>query len=216
MKMKSFVVFGLGKFGQAVADKLMEGGADVMVVDSDEAIIEQYSTKATSAICADLTEASSIQALGVSNMDCAIIAMSMNLEASIMCVMISKESGVSHVAAKASSARMGEILKKVGADEIIFPEEESGYRTAKSLLSNNFLDFFDISEEISIVEIKPLKSWVGHSLRELNLRKKFGVNVIAIRDGEFKEYIDPELPLKADVPLLVMVHNKNLHKISEG
>ncbi len=216
MKMKSFVVFGLGKFGQAVADKLMEGGADVMVVDSDEAIIEQYSTRVTSAICADLTEASSIQALGVSNMDCAIIAMSMNLEASIMCVMVAKESGVAHVAAKASSARMGEILKKVGADEIIFPEEESGYRTAKSLLSNNFLEFFDISDEISIVEIKPLKSWVGHSLRELNLRKKFGANVIAIRDGEIKEYIDPELPLKADVPLLVMVHNKNLHKISEG
>ena len=132
MKYKSFVVFGLGKFGQAIADKLLESGADVMVVDNDEDIIEQYSSKATTAIEADLTDAAAIKALGISNVDCAIVSMGMSLEASIICTMVSKECGVKCVVAKAGSERMGKVLTKVGADEIIFPEEESGIRTAKS------------------------------------------------------------------------------------
>ena len=126
MKYNSFVVFGLGKFGQAVADKLIESGADVMVVDNGDDIIEAYSSKATTAIVCDLTDPSAVKAIGISHVECAIVSMSTNLEASIMCTMISKENGVKWVVAKASSERMGTVLKKIGADQIVYSEEESG------------------------------------------------------------------------------------------
>lgn len=213
MKMDSYVVFGLGKFGQSVADKLIEGGVDVMVVDNDEETIEKYSESATSAIVADLTDANAIKALGVSNIDCAIVAMGMSLEASIMCVMVAKECGVKRVVAKAGSDRMGKVLTKVGADQIVFPEEESGIRTAKSLMSSNFLEFFDVSDDICIVEMEPKKDWVGKNLKELNLRQKYGANVVAVRDGAVKETVDPDVPLKEGEPLVILVHKKNVDKL---
>jgi trk system potassium uptake protein TrkA len=216
MKYKSFVVFGLGKFGQAIADKLLESGADVMVVDNDEDIIEQYSAKATTAIEADLTDPTAIKALGISNIDCAIVSMGMSLEASIICTMVSKECGVKWVVAKAGSERMGTVLKKVGADEIIYPEEESGIRTAKRLIASNFLEYFDISNELCLVEMAPKDKWVGKTLKELNLRKKYGVNVIAIKDGVVKESIDPDEPLKAENPLIMILHKNNLSKLDKG
>jgi trk system potassium uptake protein TrkA len=211
--MKSFVVFGMGKFGQAVANRLIEGGADVMVVDNDEDVINQYSSKATAAIVADLTDPAVIKGLGISAMDCAVVAMGMSLEASIMCVMVSKECGIKKVVAKAGSRRMGKVLQRIGADEVIFPEEESGHRTARHLLSSNFLEFFDINEELAIVEMNPRPEWVGYSLKSLGLRQKYGANVIAIKDGIIEEYVDPERPLKADAPLLIMVHKKNVDRL---
>lgn len=216
MKYNSFVVFGLGKFGQAMADKLLESGADVMVVDNDEDIIEQYSAKATSAIEADLTDASAIKALGISNIDCAIVSMGMSLEASIICTMVSKECGVKWVVAKSGSERMGKVLTKVGADEVIYPEEESGIRTAKRLIASNFLEYFDVSDELCLVEMVPKDKWVGKTLKELNLRQKYGVNVIAIKDGVVQEYVDPDKPLKACNPLIMILHKNNLSKLDRS
>ena len=183
MKYRSFAVFGLGKFGQAVADKLIESGADVMVIDNDPDVIEAYSAKATSAIEADLTDPAAIKAVGISNIDCAVVAMGMSLESSIMCTMISKECGVKWVVAKAGNERMGSVLSKIGADEVIYPEEESGIRTARGLISSNFLEYFEVSDEICLIEMLPKEKWVGKSLKDLNLRKKYGINVVAIKDG---------------------------------
>ena len=216
MKYNSFVVFGLGKFGQAVADKLILSGADVMVVDNDEDIIESYSAKATTAIVADLTDPAAIKALGISNIDCAVVAMGMSLEASIMCTMISKECGVKWVVAKSGNARMGAVLTKVGADEIVYPEEESGIRTAKGLISSNFLEYFELNDDICLVEMAPKDKWVGKSLKELNLRKKYGINVVAIKDGIVKEYVDPDEPLRGNNPLLILIHKKNLEKLDKN
>ncbi len=216
MKYRSFAIFGLGKFGQAVADKLIESGADVMVVDNDPDIIESYSAKATSAIEADLTDPAAIKALGISNIDCAVVAMGMSLESSIMCTMVSKESGVKWVVAKASNERMGTVLSKIGADEVIFPEEESGVRTARSLIASNFLEYFEVSDDICLIEMLPKEKWVGKSLKELNLRQKYGVNVVAIKDGVVKEYVDPEVPLKAKEVLLMLIHKNNLPKLDKN
>ncbi len=216
MKYNSFVVFGLGKFGQAVADKLILSGADVMVVDNAEDIIESYSAKATTAIVADLTDPAAIKALGISNIDCAVVAMGMSLEASIMCTMISKECGVKWVVAKSGNERMGAVLTKVGADEIVYPEEESGIRTAKGLISSNFLEYFELSDDICLVEMAPKDKWVGKSLKELNLRKKYGINVVAIKDGIVKEYVDPDEPLRGNNPLLILIHKKNLEKLDKN
>ena len=216
MKYNSFVVFGLGKFGQAVADKLIDAGADVMVVDNNEDVIEAYSSKATSAIEADLTDPAAIKALGISNIECAVVAMGMSLEASIMCTMVAKESGVKCVVAKAGNDRMGSVLSKIGADEIIFPEEESGVRTARSLLTNNFLEYFEVSDDICLIEMLPKEKWVGKSLKELNLRKKFGLNVVGIRDGVVNEFVDPDVPLKKDETLLILIHKSNLSKLDKN
>ncbi|MCR4901408.1 MAG: TrkA family potassium uptake protein [Butyrivibrio sp.] len=213
MKYNSFVVMGLGKFGQAVADKLIQSGSDVMVVDNDEDIIEQYTDRATTAIAAELTDPAAIKALGLSNIDCAIVAMGMSLEASIMCTMIAKECGVKWVVAKSGNDRMGSVLTKIGADEIIYPEEESGIRTAKHLIASDFLEYFEVSDELCIVEMNPKDKWVGKSLKELDLRKKYGINVIAIKEGIIKEYVDPDEPLKASSTLMMMVHKKNLEKL---
>ncbi|MBO7486025.1 MAG: TrkA family potassium uptake protein [Spirochaetaceae bacterium] len=216
MKYNSFVVFGLGKFGQAVADKLIESGAQVMVVDNSEDIIEAYSSKATTAIVADLTDTSAIKAIGISHVECAVVAMGSSLEASIMCTMIAKESGIKLVVAKAGNKRMGQILKKIGADQIIFPEEESGIRTAKSLIVSNFLEYFEINEDLCLVEMEPKEKWIGKTLKELDLRKKYGANIIAIKDGIMKDFVDPDLPLKADAPLLMLIHKKNLDKLDKN
>ena len=212
MKYKSYVVFGLGKFGQAVVDKLIETGADVMVVDNDEETIEAYSSKVTVAVATDLTDADNIKALGISNIDCAIVAMGMSLEASIMCVMVSKECGVSQVVAKAGSKRMGDILEKIGADEIVYPEEESGIRTARRLLSSDFLEFFEIDEDTCIVEMKPKQEWIGKSLKELNLRKKYGINILSLNKGKIKGNVDPDEILTSDYTLLVMGNKKQIDR----
>lgn len=216
MKYNSFAVFGLGKFGQALSDRLIESGVDVIVVDNNEDVIDSYSQKATTAICCDLTDPASIQATGISHVECAVIAMGTSLEASIMCTMIAKENGVKWIVAKAGNERMGNVLTKVGADQIIYPEKESGLRTARSLLAGNFLEYFEISEDLCLVEMKPKEKWVGKTLKELNLRKEYGVNIVALRDGTLKEFVDPDKPLKADVPLLMLLHKNNLAKLDKN
>ena len=215
MKYKSFVVFGLGKFGQAVADKLLEIGAEVMVVDNDPVVIESYSRKATKAIIAELTDTEAIKALGIGNIECAVVSMGMNLEASLMCTMVAKENGVKWVVAKAGNERMGSVLEKVGADEVIYPESESGIRTARNLIASNFLEYFEVSSDVCLVEMKPKEKWVGKSLRELNLRKKYGINVVAVKDGVVNEYVDPDVPLQKDIPLIMLIHKKNLSKLDK-
>ncbi len=213
--MKSFVVFGLGRFGKAVADKLIDVGADVMVVDNDPDVIEQFADRATSAIVAELTDPEAIKATGIENIDCAIVAMGTSLEASIMCVMVSKECGVPFVAAKAGSERAGDILRKVGADQVIFPEEESGFRTARSLMSDSFLDYFELSSELCIVEMKPKEEWLGKSLRELNLRKRYGANVIAIRKGTLSDSIDPDAKMDASGTLLLLMRKSKADQLDD-
>ncbi len=214
--MKSFVVFGLGRFGSAVANRLIDDGADVMVVDNKTELIEQFADRATSAIVAELTDVSAIRALGIENMDCAIVAMGTSLEASIMCVMVSKECGIPFVVAKAGSTRKGDILRKVGADQIIFPEEDSGIRTARSLMSDSFLDYFELSEELCIVEMKPKTEWIGKTLRELNLRKRYSANVIAIRRNSLFESVDPDLELNMDATLLLLLRKSEANKLDEA
>jgi trk system potassium uptake protein TrkA len=216
MKFNSFVVFGLGKFGQAVADRLIDSGADVMVVDNDEDVIEAYSEKATAAIIADLTDPVAIKALGIANIECAVVAMGESLESSIMCTMVAKELGVKYVVAKSGNERMGNVLLKVGADEIIYPEVDSGTRTARGLIASNFLEYFEVSEEMCLVEMLPKDRWVGKSLKDLNLRRKYGINVVGIKDGVINEYVDPEVPLKADQALLMLIHKKNLEKLDKN
>ena len=211
---KSIAVFGIGRFGRSLALTLSESGADVMAVDGDENVIEKIADKVTYAITADLKSAEAIQALGLEEMDAVVVAMGSDLKASIMSVMVSKELGVPFVMAKAADDRMGAILTKVGADKIIYPEEETGIRTARVLASDTFAELFDIDDNLSIIEMKPKKDWIGKNLIELNLRGRFNVNVIAIKDAnKMQSSIDPKKPLDAEDTLYVIIDKKDIRNI---
>ncbi|MBO4389289.1 MAG: TrkA family potassium uptake protein [Lachnospiraceae bacterium] len=211
--MKSIAVLGLGKYGSAVADALMEGGAEVMVVDYNEDLVDRYSDRVTHALIADLSDAKAVAGLGIGNMDAVVVCMAMDLEASIISIMVAKEQGVPLVIAKARSRRMGEILKKIGADQIVYPEEESGNRTARKLITSDFLEFFDLSDDLCIIEMVPKEQWVGQSLKALNLRGKFGINVVAIRNGErVNAVINPDRPLEKSDSLLMVVNKEDVKK----
>lgn len=211
---KSIAVFGIGRFGKSLALMLADMGVDVMVVDNNPEDIEKIADKVTYAIEANLTDADAIQALGLDDIDTVVVAMGSDLQASIMSVMVAKEMGVPYVMAKASDERMGAILTKVGADKIIYPEEESGFRTARVLASESFIDYFDIAGTLCVLEMKPKPEWIGKNLIELNLRGNYKMNVIAIKDKSgTSSYIDPNKPLDADAELFVVVDKKDLHII---
>lgn len=213
---KSVAVLGLSKLGKSVAEYLSAEGVEVLVADQNEELVNQFSDKVTYAIVGDLTDPNTLKNLGLSNMDIVIVAMSMNLEASIMSVMISKELKVPRIIAKAKDDRMKEVLLRLGADQIIQPEREFGESIARSIMSSNFIEFFDLTDDAAIVELTPKKHWVGHSLKELQLRKKHGINVLGINDGDKTDFtIDPDQKLKETDRLFLVVEKNNLKAISD-
>lgn len=212
---RSIAVLGICKFGYSVAKSIARLGAEVMVVDRNEERVRSLQDEVTYAITAELSDADAIKGLGISNMDAVVVGMAMDLEASLMSVMVSKEEGVPFVAAKAANERMGEILKKVGADQIIYPEEEAGIRVARKLISNNFLEFFEISDTLCLVEMKPNKGWGGKTLRALDLRGKYKVNVVSIKGNDGQTiYPHPDYELKVDETLVLVVDKKELSKLA--
>ncbi len=211
---KSVVVFGLGQYGKSLALNLSNSGADVMVVDKDEELVASIAGEVTEAKVADLENADAIKELGIGNMDVAVVAIASNLTASILSVVISKEEGIPYVIAKCSNERMGTILLKTGADKIIYPEAEMGARSARVLTSTDFLDFFNIDDNLCVVEMKPHSDWIGKSLKQLNLREKYNINVAALKyRNELHASFDPDKPLKENSDLLIVVERKNLKNL---
>ena len=211
---KSIAVIGLGRFGRKLAESLYDMGADVMAVDRNPEIIAAISSRVNYAIEADVSSADALIGMGLGTMDVVVVAMGSDLTASIMSVMVAKEQGVPLVVAKAADKRMGQILTKIGADRIIFPEEETGFRTARTLVMDTFLEFFDIDDNLCLLEIKPKPEWIGKNLIELNLREKYRVNVIAVKDhSEMRSFIDPSRPLEDDTELLVILEKADLNRL---
>lgn len=188
---KNFVVIGMGRFGFSVARTLYEMGHDVLAVDSDEELVQEISPYVTHAVQIDATDESALKSLGISNMDAAIVAMGDDVKASILIALLCKELGAGMVIAKAQDALHGKVLSKMGVDRVVYPEREMGFRVAQSLASANILECIDLSEEYSIAEIEVLKEWDNRTLKELDLRKKFGINVMAIKNGEGGLNISP-------------------------
>ena len=211
---KSYAVFGLGRYGIAVATELVNNGADVLAVDIDENIVNSAVADIPFCRCADITDPEVIKQLGISNVDVVVIAMANNLEASVMSVILCKEAGVKMVIAKCADEMQGKILYKVGADKVVYPENESGVRLAKNLLSAGMVDIIDLSEDISVIEIPVREKWVGKTLIELDLRKKYAINIIAIRNGEdILVNIDPNVQLSNEMQLVVIVNKTNINKL---
>ena len=211
---KTYAVFGLGRYGSAVAKELVSNGAEVLAVDIDEEKVDEAVKDIPFCRCADVTDPEVLEELGISNVDVVIIAMATNLEASVMSAMLCKEIGVKTVIAKCSSEMNCKILSKVGADRVIFPEHESGIRLAKSLISSGFVDILEISEDVSMVELEVRPEWENKSLLELDLRKKYSINIVSIiEDGKVNVMIDPEKPLKKTMRLIVIADTAKLRKL---
>lgn len=215
MANNDFVVFGLGKFGQSVAQTLAENGKEVLAIDSSEEVIQDIADYVTHAVQADVTDADALKALGVGNFDVAVIAISNNLQASIMSTILAKEMGVPFILAKAQNDIHKRVLEKVGADKVIFPEREIGVRIAKNLISENFVDYIELSDDYSIVETAVLDEWVGKSMKEINMRVNYGINVMAIRKGDSISITPgPDLIMQSTDILVVIGSNTDLRKIN--
>ncbi len=215
-KKKTYAIFGLGRYGNAVARELVKSGAEVLAVDIDEAIVNAAIVDLPYCKCADITDIEVLKQLGIQNIDVVIVAMANNLEASVMTTMLCKELGVERVIAKCSSEMNCKILTKVGADKAIFPEKESGTRLAKNLLSSGFVDMIELSKDASMVEIDVRPEWEGKSLIELNLRAKYSINVVAIiQNKKINTFIDPSVPLDKSMTLVVIANINKLNKLKE-
>ena len=211
---QTYAVFGLGRYGRAVAKELVNNGAEVLAIDSDEEIVNDASMEIPFCKCADVTDPEVLEQLGIGNIDVVIIATATNLEASVMATMLCKEAGVKTVIAKCAEEMHQRILSKVGADRVVFPESESGTRLARNILSSGFMDLIDLSDDVSMVELEVKKEWQGKSLLELNLRRNYSINVVAISKGNKVEInIDPERPLEKDMKLIVIAYTSVLEKL---
>ena len=183
--MKSFVIVGLGRFGSEAALQLSAAGCEVLALDNSGELVQQVSDKVTQAVVADARDKEVLRALGVKDFEGAIVAIGDSLADSVLATMNLKELGVPYIVCKASDETHRQVLLKLGADRVVIPEQEQADRLAKNLSSPNVLDYIELSEEYGIIEIPAPKAWVGKSLKELNVRAKLGVNIIAVKKGSY-------------------------------
>ena len=208
---KSIAVLGLGKYGRSLSENLYRIGADVLAVDHNEQLVDEFAGKCTAAVCANLTNEDEVLALGLKNMDIVVTAMGDNLAASIMAITVAKEQGVPIVISKASTDRMATILKKVGADKIIDPEGEGGARSARIMLSSIFKDVYELDDNMYMIEMTPKSEWIGKDLIELDLRGKMKLNFVAVKQkGSTFHFVDPRIPFTKDDVLLVVTEKGNI------
>ena len=210
---KQYAVFGLGSFGRSVAVTLQNLGCEVVAVDNHMERIEDISSQVSYAVQADIGDPEVLRTLGTKNLDGVVVATSDDLEASVMATLVSKEIGVPYVMAKAKDDLHATILKKIGADTVIFPEHEIGKSVARNLVSNEFADWLNLSSEYSIAEIAVPGKWVGKSLMELDVRRLHDVNVVGVKEGEdIQVNPDPAEPLKDGIVLILIGSNEALEQ----
>jgi len=217
VKARQFAVIGIGRFGASVAAKLYEMGYDVLAIDTSESRIDGIVDRVTHAVVADSTSETALKSLGISNFDVVIVAIGQDIQASILTTLVLKEMGVKQIVTKALTEQHGKVLQKIGADRIVFPERDMGVRVANNLAATNVLDFIELSPDFSIVEFIATAEMVGKSLKELDLRARFGVNVLAIRTADKNISVSPGASDKIQAgDLLIMVgENTSLQKMSE-
>ena len=214
--MDSFLIIGMGRFGSSLAVELSNLGHDVLIIDKNEDKIAHIADRVTHAVIGDAKDESVIESLGVRNFDVAIVAIANNIEDSVLITIMLKEMGVKKVIAKAQSMLHMKVLERVGADVTVFPERDMGNRLAQRLSAKNIIDFIELSDEHSIVEAEAPCAWVGKSLAELNIRGKYGINVIAARDKNARDLtVSPPAGyvIKEGDVLIVIGLNEDIKKL---
>lgn len=214
MSKKEYGVLGLGKFGTAVAKTLAEGGNSVIAVDLDSDAVNEVADIVTCAMVADITDPNVLDGLGLHNLDCVIVGVSTNMQASIMATILAKEKGAGFVVSKAENEIHKHILEKIGADKIVFPESEMGNRLAKNLMGGEFVDLVELSKEFSMVEMPVPAMWLGKNIRELDVRGRYGLNIIGIMTGDYLEVnMNLDEPMNDKMILVIVGKNNDFAKI---
>ena len=216
-RQKEYIIIGLGRFGNSVAKQLEANGCKVLAIDRNEQRIRQIAEYVTLAMCLDVADEEALEELGGRNFDGAVISIGHSLDASVLATIWAKEQGNKQVIAKAYDETQGKILTKIGADEIVYPEKETGVHLANNLAFNNLIDTIELSPEYSIAEVTILTDWIGKSLIELKLREKYDVNVIAIRRGG-SLILNPaaDAPSKKNDVFVLLGTNNTLKKIADA
>ncbi|MBZ5748775.1 MULTISPECIES: potassium channel family protein [Metabacillus] len=178
---KEFAVIGLGRFGGSICQSLSEEGLEVMAIDVDEDKVNEFANIASHAVVGDTTDETVLKSIGIRNFDHVIVAIGDNIQASILTTIILKELGVKDITVKATNDYHEKVLSKIGADRIVHPERDMGRRIAHKIVSNNVLDYLELSDEHSIVEIVANHRLHGHSIIDLDIRAKYGINIVAIK-----------------------------------
>ncbi len=203
--MKQFAVIGCGRFGKSLALKLAELNQEVLVIDQDEDLVNEIGPYVNQAVTADVMAEGVLEDLGIQNFDTVIIGMSSNFEASILVTTAAKELGVKTVIVKVKDSLHGSIMEKIGADKVIIPEKETGLRLAHTLTKKSIIDFIEFSDEFSIMEVQTPKKWINIELKDLNIRSKYNLTIIAIRNKN-NTIINPgpDILLESEDTLLVV------------
>ncbi|ANS75722.1 potassium uptake system protein [Paenibacillus yonginensis] len=216
MPKKQFAVIGMGRFGLSVAKSLSQMGFDVLAIDSDENRTQAVANMVTHAVSADSTDEEALRALGIRNFDVVVVAIGQDIQSSILTTLILKDLGGPIIVAKAQNELHGKVLSKIGADKVIHPERDMGLRVAHHLTSPNIIDYIEISDEYSILELKATPSMIGKNLIELNVRAKYRCNVMAIKkEGGKQMNISPDANdrLNSDDILVVVGQKDDLVKL---
>lgn len=214
MKRKQFIIIGLGQFGKSLVSTLHNSNVDLLVIDKDITKLEEIGDKASQAVCADASKQEVLEQFDIDSFDGAVVTIGHDMEFSVKTVMHLKEMGMPFIMAKATTDFEGRILTKVGADKIIFPDREVGFRLGKEIVSGNYYDALDISDTHSITDIVLPKKWVNKSIIDLNLRKAYGINVVGIRRQE--DVIvnpTPDFIFKDEDVLIALGSNKDIEAV---
>lgn len=214
MSKKQIVVIGLGRFGTSVAKTLYDLGNDVLAIDRDEERVQDIAESVTHSVQMDATEEAALKTLGIRNFDVAIISIGGNIQSSVMTTLLVKEAGVRCIVAKANNDLHAKVLYKIGADKVILPEKDMGRRVAHNIVSSNILDYIELASDYSIMQIESLYKWWGKSLIELDLRKKYGINIIAIKsNNDINISPEPGVIINENDILIAIGKDENLKKL---
>ncbi|WP_100330760.1 potassium channel family protein [Bacillus xiapuensis] len=213
---KEFVVIGLGRFGGSICKALSEHGMEVMAIDADEDRVNEFAAIASHAVVADATDESVLKSLGIRNFDHVIVAIGEDIQSSILTTLMLKEIGVERITAKAQNDYHEKVLRKIGADHVVHPERDMGRRIATNMISNNVLDYLELSDEHSIVEIVANDLLAGHSIIDLDIRARYGINIVAIkRDKEVLISPQAEEEIKKDDILIVIGADTDINRFEK-
>jgi trk system potassium uptake protein TrkA len=220
--MQRFAIIGLGRFGGRLAVNLASAGQEVIAVDNDAHLIEEFRDSVTLAIALDATDEQALLMHGLDKVDVAVVGIGDNFESNILATVLLKQLGVPRVISRAMSPMAARILSRIGADEVVNPEDEAADRWCTRLISPGFLSHFPVGDGYSVVEIQAPRSWLGKTLVELNLRAKLGVLIVAVKHREQQqgavrqvvEFPNPNQPLQAQQSLVVMGPDESLAKLS--
>lgn len=201
---KEFVVIGLGRFGSSIVRELIEEGADVMAIDKNTERVDEFASVATQAVVADTTDEAVLRSLGIRNFDQVVVAIGDDIQSSILTTIMLKEIGVKKVTAKAQNNYHEKVLLKIGADQVVHPERDMGIRIAHNMLSNNVLDYLELSDEYSIMELRANGKLAGYTLIDLDIRAKYGINIVGIKRGE-DILVSPQADTKIEIGDVLIV-----------